>query len=105
MMTQRQSPPVEIITNHVPRATLRWDELTDKERREFDYIDTPDRQDWAVFFRYRGWTYCLDAFTVLSGATDEFKVWDGYCSESYYSGVVVRLVDDGERVVVGFYVY
>lgn len=104
MTSKRQSPPVEIVTNHVPRATLRWHELTDKERREFDYLDTPERQDGAVFFRYRGWTYCLDAFVVLRGATDEFKGWHGYSSDSAYSGVVVRLVDD-ERVIVGFYVY
>jgi hypothetical protein len=29
--------------------------------------------------------------------------WDGYRSDSYFSGIVVRYVDDGERVIAGLY--
>jgi hypothetical protein len=32
-----------------------------------------------------------------------FKGWDGYYSDSFFSGVLVKLVDGGDSVVVGRY--
>jgi hypothetical protein len=99
---------VKVITNHQPRDVLYWYELSDAERKEFDYLDTEARQDEAQFFRYRGQVYDLGEFMrVPSGPAaqsfNDLAAWDGYASDSFYSGVVVKYVEDFERVIVGLY--
>ena len=103
-----------ITTNNVPRDLLSGFDLTDKERAEFDYIenmgDAIDR-----FFRYRGNVYDTQEFVrieLASKRTNPFCLgvyeedspllnWDGYQSDSMFSGIVLRYCDDYERVIVG----
>lgn len=33
----------------------------------------------------------------------DFKGWDGYASDSYFSGVLIKLSRDGEEYMVGTY--
>jgi hypothetical protein len=89
-----------IRTNRKPRDILSWHELSDKERKEFDYLDTEDKQADAQFARYRNWVYDLGEFMR---APDSLKPWDGCASDSYFSGTLVRFVDDNERVVMATY--
>lgn len=88
---------LEIRTNNVPRFTLDWWDLTPKEQAEFDYIKDGE----GTFFRYKGWTYDLGEF--MRCTSDELKGWDGYVSDTFFSGVLVKLVDAGEKVIVGQY--
>jgi hypothetical protein len=96
---------IRIITNHVPRDVIEAWELTADERAEFDYIDWPavDRlEESGSFFRYRGQLYDLGEFEVWDNpASPTRQGWDGFRSDSFFSGLVVRYVDDHERVVVG----
>ena len=94
--------------HHVPLIDA-W-ELSPKERAEFDYIDwqaIDDGLDSATFFRYRGTLYDLGEFsrdwgiTKDTGLPESLRQWDGYLSDSFFSGIVVRIVDDGESVIVG----
>lgn len=100
---------IQIITNHVPRFVVYAWELTAKERAEFDYLDweaIEAGKDSASFFRYRGSTYDLGDFMRTSdlGVANELKEWQGYISDSFFSGIVVKYVDDnGESVIVGRY--
>ena len=87
-----------IRTNNAPRELLCWDDLTTKEQGNFDYINDPES---ASFFRYRGCVY--DLGEMLSAHGMPLKGWHGYASDSYFSGIVIRLVDDGERIVCGTY--
>ena len=87
-----------IKTNNVPRYVLYWYELTDAERAEFDYLDSDDAQASASFFRHRGSVYDLGEFMVSS-----IKGWDGIRSDSYFSGILIRYVEDYERIVVATY--
>ena len=106
---------VTITTNNVPRDLLSGFDLTDKERVEFDYIedmgDTIDR-----FFRYRGNVYDMHEFVRIELASKRTNpyclgvyeedspllAWDGYQSDSMFSGIVVRYCEDcSARVVVG----
>ena len=71
---------------------------------EFDWLDA---EADAGFFKYRGWYYHLSEFTGTAGL-DAFgmaamDVWDGHKGDSYFSGIVVRLSDDGEQYQVGTY--
>ena len=97
---------IRIITNHAPRDVVDAWELSDSEREEFDYLYWPaiERgEDSASFFRYKGTTYDLGEFSTTSGlpAANALRGWDGYVSDSFFSGVVVRYVDECERVIVG----
>lgn len=92
-----------IRTNHTAREPLRWYDLTPKERAEFDYLDTEQRQDDAQFVRYRGATYDLGEFTLLHSTAlgPRYKGWTGQHSDSAFSGILLRWVQrDGEWLVV-----
>jgi hypothetical protein len=94
-----------IITNNVPRETIYGFELTEKEKEEFDYY-SPDELNDATFFRYKGRLYDLGEFMRFDSPT-LFKGWDGYSSDSFFSGVLVRYhMEDGyytDKIVVGWY--
>jgi hypothetical protein len=100
---------VKVITNNVPRSIIDGYELTEQERAEFDYLDWPaidEGTDSASFFRYKGELYDLGEFTRDYGITkdaglpEHLSKRDGYLSDSAFSAIVVRIVDD-ESVVVG----
>lgn len=96
-----------ITTNNVPRDIVDAWQLNDKEQAEFDYLDWPAIKDGnasASFFRYRGQLYDLAEFSTTGyGGPDQLSAWDGYASDSVFSGTVVRYVDEFERVIVGTY--
>ncbi len=96
---------LEIITNNHPRLLLCWHDLTKAERESFDYLDTDESREFASFFRYRGAAYDLGEFMRCpSGA--EFKGWDAYSADSFYSGILIRLGKDcynGDSVIVARY--
>ena len=100
---------VKIITNNVPRDLIDAYELTAAEREEFDYLDWAKidaGEDSATFFRYKGQLHDLGEFTTDwgitrgSGLPSHLSAWDAYRSDSFFSALAVRLVDDNERVVV-----
>lgn len=86
---------MKVVTNNQPRDVLYWHELSEKERADFDYLDSEDQQSQASFFRYRGEVYDLGEF--MGGAE---KPWHGVHTDSYFSAILVRYVDDNERVIV-----
>lgn len=98
---------IEVTTNYVPRDIIEAWELTPKERKEYDTLDweaIEDGRDSAQFFRYHDELYYLNDFQVVS-ETIKFAGWEGYISDTYFSGILVKYVDDYERVIVGrFYV-
>jgi hypothetical protein len=100
---------ITIRTNRQPRAILQRYELSQRESAEFDYL----ADDEGTFFRYRGLVYDLGEFcrVIPQGSTrchptecddPAFSGWDGYMSDSFFSGVLVKFVDD-ESVIVGAY--
>lgn len=92
---------MNIKTNNVPRDVLyRWD-LTPKESKEFDYLADDD----GSFFRYKGQVYDLGEFMRIAPhpQREGWEGYDGYSSDSFFSGLLVRYVDDCERVIVALY--
>jgi hypothetical protein len=95
------SDKLKIMTNNQPRDILTWHDLSEKERAGFDYLDSEEKQDGASFVRYRKWVYDLGEFMRCS---DHWPVcWHGYSSDSFFSGTLIRYVDDNERVIMGWY--
>lgn len=99
---------VVITTNSHPRDVIEAWELSESERAQFDYLDWEaiERGDGlAAFFRYRGDLYSLGEFLTTSRdfggpRFDEFRAWDGYMPDTYWSGMLVRYAEDFERVIV-----
>jgi hypothetical protein len=103
--TTALEPTMRITTNNVPRDLIDAWELSPTEREEFDYLNwdaIEAGEDSATFFRYRGQLYDLGEFTRWDGPEfSPLAKWDGYRADSFYSALVIRFVDDHERVVVG----
>jgi len=103
---------MEITTNNTPRDIINAWELSESDRGEFEYLDWPaiDRgEDSRDFVRYQGGLIDLGDVMVIGGTITPqmreagFHKWDGYSSDSFFSGLVFRWVDDCERVIVGRY--
>lgn len=96
-----------IICNNVPRDLIDAWELTEAERAEFDYLawdKIEAGEDSASFFRYKGEVYDLGDCETTSSTANIFPQWDGYYSQTFFSGVLVRYADEHfETVVVGRY--
>ena len=100
---------VKITTNNIPRPVVHGWELTAEELKEFDYLK--GEQLWeASFFRYRGEVYNLGEFSAFNrsfawlGAPEEYREWDGYMSDSFFSGILVKYSEDCEEVIVATYI-
>jgi len=95
---------VTIKTNNRPVNLVYWHQLPEKVKQdEFDWV-TPDIQEDMSFFPFKGQWYCLDEFMRIDRKNSEhFSKWDGYSGDSYFSGKLVRMANDGDSVVVASY--
>ena len=89
------------------RTDHKWKPL--KYRREvpesilldqFEHL--PEDEGGDGFLQYRGRYYHTSDFMRMHH-NEEMKDWHGYASDSYFSGVVIRLSDDGEGYQIGRY--
>lgn len=103
---------MKIITNNHPRPLACLAELPAKVRADFDYVG--DEFD-ARFVQYKGvWydVYDTQAIRTVPGAPMGWAMvvaedsplasWDSVVSETFFSGVLFRLVGD-DQVIVGSY--
>ena len=88
-----------IRTNGHYRKILDWSELNEKEQEEYAYLE---EEGFCGFFRYKGWTYFLGDFMRI-GNDAPFTGWDGYHSDSFFSGVLVKYSNCGDAVKVATY--
>lgn len=88
---------MKIITNNQPRLLLYGYELTDKERQDFDYLEDIDSHS---FLKYKGAIYDVSEFMIVDN--DYLKGWDGYSSDSYFSGILIKYIDS-DHVIVARY--
>jgi hypothetical protein len=104
---------LSVITNHQPRFTIPGYDLTAKELSEFDYYTEQELEE-ATFFRYKGNVYDLGEFmrcelqrrcqALLDGYDQPaWSRWDGYYSESAFSGVLIKFTPDSDSVIVARY--
>jgi len=102
-----------IKTNYAPRECTmgQWlpgfgyhdtSSLYSKLRQQFDYL-TADEFDETEFFKYRGVWYSVADFMLINyDSPFDKKRWNGYASDSYFSGVLIKYCYDG-TVIVGTY--
>jgi hypothetical protein len=90
---------VEIIGNHHHREAVYGYELTEKEAVEFDYIPA-ESFDTNQFIRYKG--EVIDLYDLCptngspwaAGIPSWLRQYDGYISDSFFSGILVKWIDD-----------
>ena len=75
-----------------------WAELTDKQKAELDYI----KDEYESVLVYRGHPYALCDF--MRPDSGLFPGWDGYSSDSFFSGVVIKISGDGDQYQIGTYI-
>jgi hypothetical protein len=92
---------MKTITNHRPRPILYWDQLTAKEQKWFTFSDKEESED----FRYRGHVYTIGDFTRCTRSFAG-KNYDGYFSDSYFSGILIRFTEtnSGQAVICATYI-
>jgi hypothetical protein len=96
---------VKITTNNVPRPIIDASQLSMSAKAEFYYLDWPaikEGNDSASFFRYKGQLYDLGEFQRTTETQIPIKDWAGYFADSFFSGLLVKYVDD-ESIIVGTY--
>lgn len=95
-----------IKTNNVPRDYLFGSYIQGKERQEmleqFDYL-TEEEFNEQCFVNYKGYWYDLSQFLLVNNSELAKLKWQGYSSDSFSSGVVIRYVDNNDRIVMGTY--
>lgn len=90
---------MQIITNNIPRQLIYGYELTDKEKTDFNYLDDIDSND---FVRYKGFLYDVGEF-MSTYNMDSLEDWDGYSSDSYFSGVLIKFIDSDYVLMARYY--
>lgn len=98
---------MKIITNRIPRPLQCLSDLPPKARKDFDYLTEDHAYEYRLV-QYKGvWYDVYDSMTCPGAvATDDtrhaFSGWDGYISDSFFSGVLFKFADE-DCVVVGQY--
>lgn len=91
-----------IRTNNHFRPFLSRHEVPEKVLKDrFDYQNPEDVVDG--FFCYKGEWFHLDQFMRLGSKEGPFAGWDGYHGDSYFSGTLIKLSEDGETYKVARY--
>lgn len=93
---------VTIRTNNKPRETVLGYELTKKQKAAFDYINA-DSIDSHEFIKYKGRVYDLGDFVRLPNEDSPFSGWVAISPDSFFSGVLIRFVNDCEQVIIASY--
>lgn len=94
---------MRIISNHQERDILFSHEVPPSVLdNEFNY-QTKEEREYALFFKYKNQYYCVDDFMPTTDKMLKDKGWDGFTCESAWSGVLIRLDLENDKVKVATY--
>ena len=84
---------VHFITNHKPRAVVRYVDLPLTEQEYFDYLTEEEQHDLR-FFAYLGSWYDLNEFSADTFDEMRARGFDGMQIDSYFSATIVKWFDE-----------
>ena len=99
---------MQVITNNQPRTLVYLSELSAKERAEFDYLNEDNA---SGFFRYKGRVYDLGEFMRIDRTIaphpqrPKWENFDGYSSDSFFSGLLVKYCQGFDSVIVARFTF
>jgi len=102
---ERDNGTLHIIGNGHARELL---DVWDLERLGIDVPDWIDPNDYDFgyqFFLFKGELYCLADFTRTTTPYSPFRDFDGYASDSFFSGTLVKFADLDDYGTTGVKVY
>lgn len=86
---------MKIITNHHWHPFKHVSEVPVKVLEEdFDWLP---RYENDYFIHYRGSWYHLSEFMRVPPDAKDMAGWHGHHSDSFFSGILIRVCEDGER--------
>ena len=92
----------KIITNHNWRFLKYSNEVPQSILDEYDWLDDDDKTDGWIHYRKR-W-YHISDFMRVDSHNPFFNMYHGYMSDSFFSGVLVKLSEDGESYQIATYI-
>ena len=96
--------PINIITDHKWKNFLYGNQLTPKERNEFDHLSEEEINN-GTFIRYCNRVYCLDDFMLID-EKDPFHLFGyvGSYGNSFFSGVIIKISSCVEQYQIATYI-
>ena len=93
---------LEIITDNKWKNFKYGYEVPDSVLNDhFDYLSEDEKIDG--FIQYRSIWYHISEFMRIEN-NPALNGWQGYSSDSFFSGVLINISDDGERYQIGTYI-
>jgi hypothetical protein len=92
---------MQIITDHKEKLFKMRSEVPAEVLKDFDYVDETSE----TFIQYRGVWYNLCDFMIVDKTTGtDLKDWDGYITETFFSGIVIKIPKyKTETYIIGRY--
>lgn len=69
---------------------------------QFAHLDEGETYDGFILYRKR-WYHLSDYMVINNHPDSEFSSWDGYAGDSYFSGTLIRVSQDGESYQIATY--
>ncbi len=93
---------MRIITDHKWKNFKYKDEVPQKLVKEYDWLSEDERFDGWIWYRKR--LYHIDDFMKFTDQSPFSKPWHGYLSDSFFSGILIEISEDGEMYRIGTYI-
>lgn len=98
---------MKIVCNNKPRQFIYGYELSEDERKDFDYLSLEELET-RDFVRYRGQLYDTEEFMRVSPSIancqrEGWQKFDGYHSDSFFSGILIKYIDSDHCVMATYY--
>jgi hypothetical protein len=97
---------MKITTDHKWKAFKYRNEVPAKVLHRYDWLNEDDEFDGWICLRKkygRMWFHLSDFMRLDRGSNIPGK-WQGYSSDSYFSGTLIELSSDGEMYRIGTYI-
>lgn len=94
---------MNISTNNKKRDLIYRCEVPEKILADqFDYLD--EDTDGGFIYYQKCWYHLSDFMRVESDGNLALSGFDGYHSDSHFSGVLIKICDCGESVIMATYI-
>ena len=89
-----------IKTNNYFRTMLYENEIPKKVLDDYHHLINDDKgYGWI---KYKGRYYHITDFMRIQN-NEDMKNWDAYISDSYFSGIVIKILGDNDLYKIGTY--
>jgi len=95
---------MKIVTNNRERYFVCGHEVPARVMAEqFGHLDDVSKCVDGFFKYCNHWYHISDFIRIENHGDAGFSTWDGYASDSFFSGIVIKFFDDCESYKVGTY--